>query len=173
MDRAGWNYPSGDFRVSDADRDQALGELSEAFRAGRLTAGEFEQRSGQALASRTGKELLALLADLPPGRPPVARGTAPAGAYRLFASRTAFAAAVAAICCTALAVGDAVSHGPSPQQREFLREMAARHGLHVPSAFPPNAGFDWAGTITPAAIAILLVVLILCLRGHLARTDRG
>ena len=65
MDRAGWNYPPGHIRVSDADRDRALSELSVAFQAGRITADEFDQRSGQALAARTGKELTALLADLP------------------------------------------------------------------------------------------------------------
>ena len=34
MDRAGWKYPSGDLRVSDADRERALHELSGAFQAG-------------------------------------------------------------------------------------------------------------------------------------------
>jgi len=58
-------YPSGDLRVSDADRDLALSELSEALRAGRITADEFDERSGQVLGARTGKELTALLADLP------------------------------------------------------------------------------------------------------------
>lgn len=41
-----------------------------------MTAEEFNQRSGQALRARTGKELTALLADLPPGGPPATR-TAP------------------------------------------------------------------------------------------------
>ncbi len=57
MDRAGWNYPSGNLRVSDADRDRALAELSEAFQAGRITPGEFDERSGQALHARTGSDL--------------------------------------------------------------------------------------------------------------------
>src|ERR1700733_16120566 len=52
MDRAGWKYPSGDLRVSDADRERALHELSGAFQAGRLTADEFDERSGQALNAR-------------------------------------------------------------------------------------------------------------------------
>lgn len=171
MDRAGWNYPSGDFRVSDADRDRALCELGEAFRVGRLTADEFAQRSGQALASRTGKELTGLLADLPAECPPRAPTATRERAAPSVAPRTAVAAALAAMCCSALAVGDAVAHGPSPRQREFAREMAARHGLSVPK-FPPSPGFDWAGTITPAAIAVLLVVLIVCLRVRLTRTGR-
>jgi hypothetical protein len=63
-------------RVSDADRDRALSELTEAFQAGWITADDFDQRSGQALGARTGKELTALLADLPVDR---ARLTPPAG----------------------------------------------------------------------------------------------
>jgi len=61
-------YSAGDLRVSDADRDRAISELSEHFQAGRLTAGEFDERSGQALQARTGKELAALFADLPRDR---------------------------------------------------------------------------------------------------------
>jgi hypothetical protein len=173
MERAGWNYPSGEIRASDADRDRALSELGEAFRAGRITIGEFDERSGQALASRTGRELTALLADLPPVSPPAPRVAAPVAASHVFASRTAFAAAITAMCCTALAVGAAVNHGPSPEQQEFIREWAARHGMQVPRGFPPNPGFDWVGTIAPAVIAVLLVVLIICLRKRLAREDRS
>jgi hypothetical protein len=51
--------------VSDADRDRAISELSDAFQAGRLTADEFEERSGEALRARTGKDIARLLADLP------------------------------------------------------------------------------------------------------------
>lgn len=69
MDRTGWHYPPGDLRVSDADRDRALAELSQAFQAGRITADEFDERSGQALHSRTGKELT--------GRVPQGNGGAP------------------------------------------------------------------------------------------------
>jgi hypothetical protein len=65
MDTATRDYPAGDIRVSDADRDRALSELSEHFQAGRLTADELDERSGQVLRARTGKELRALLADLP------------------------------------------------------------------------------------------------------------
>ena len=63
------NYPPGDLRVSDADRDMALAELSEHFQAGRLTADEMQERTDQALKARTGKELSAIMADLPVVRP--------------------------------------------------------------------------------------------------------
>jgi len=35
------SFPTGGIRVSDADRDQAIAELSEHFQAGRLTQEEF------------------------------------------------------------------------------------------------------------------------------------
>jgi len=56
-------------RASDADRDAVLSELSEHFQAGRLTAAEFDERAGQALAARTWGELRDLLRDLPAARP--------------------------------------------------------------------------------------------------------
>ena len=43
--------------------------------------------------------------------------------------------------------------------------------MAVPRGFPPNPGFDWVGTIAPAVIAVVLVVLIICLRKRLARDD--
>ena len=55
MDGADRGFPQGDLRVSDADRDRAQCELSEAFRVGRITADEFDQRSGQARAPAPGK----------------------------------------------------------------------------------------------------------------------
>jgi hypothetical protein len=47
VDAAGRDYyPPGDLRVSDADRDRALSELGQALQVGRITADEFDQRSG-------------------------------------------------------------------------------------------------------------------------------
>jgi Domain of unknown function (DUF1707) len=62
------NYPA-EMKASDADRDAVLSELSEHFQAGRLTAEEFDERAGQALAVRTWGELRDLLRDLPAARP--------------------------------------------------------------------------------------------------------
>jgi len=65
MDAASNQLAPGDLRVSDADRDRALAALSEHYQAGRLTLEEFEERSGQALASKTARELTGLFTDLP------------------------------------------------------------------------------------------------------------
>jgi hypothetical protein len=69
MDTPNRSFPRGDLRVSDADRDRAVSELSEHFQTGRLTQEEFEDRSGRALQARTGKELSELFTDLPHGLP--------------------------------------------------------------------------------------------------------
>jgi hypothetical protein len=154
------DYPAGDLRVSDADRDRALSELSEAFQAGRITASEFDQRSGQALAARTGKELTTLLADLPRGHSR-ADTTAPRQAHRELAPRIVIGtSAVAAVSLAALAVTNALSPAaPDNGDRQLAQEILAHLGLKA--QLPPAPGFDWTGTITPAAIAVLLVAIII------------
>jgi hypothetical protein len=66
------DYPPGGLRVSDAERDQAVAELSVHFQHGRLTQDEFEERTGRALKARTGAELADLFTDLPRGQVPPA-----------------------------------------------------------------------------------------------------
>ena len=167
MDRAGWNYPSDHLRVSDADRDRAVSELSEALQAGRITADEFDQRSGQALAARTGKELTALLADLPVERAPAPRA-APERAHRAVATRVAFTAGAAAIGFGAVAAASALRQGSTLQQREIFRQIMARHGMSAPPGVPPGPHLIWAGSVAPGAIAILLIALVVYLGVRLA-----
>jgi hypothetical protein len=71
MSTATKDYPSGGLRVSDADRDRAIAELSEHFQAGRLTAEELDDRTGRALQARTTADLAALFTDLPRRQVPV------------------------------------------------------------------------------------------------------
>ncbi len=54
-------------RAGDADRDRAVAALQQHHQAGRLTAEEFEERMGAALAATWLDELPPLLADLPVG----------------------------------------------------------------------------------------------------------
>ena len=98
MSTATRDHPSGSMRVSDADRDRAIAELSEHYQAGRLTTEELEDRTGRALQARTTADLAALFTDLPrrqapvtgaasapsaaPGAAPRAAGTAPASPAR-------------------------------------------------------------------------------------------
>jgi DUF1707 SHOCT-like domain len=65
MNATSGNYLAAAMKASDADRDAVLSDLSEHFQAGRLTAEEFDERAGRALAARTWGELKDLLRDLP------------------------------------------------------------------------------------------------------------
>jgi hypothetical protein len=169
MDAAGRDYyPPGDFRVSDADRDRALSELSEAFQAGRITADELDQRSGQVLRARTGRELTAPLADLPLVHPPPGRAAALERVHPGAATRITIGASVGAICFACVAATAALSSGPTLHQRELMREMLARQGVSVP--LPPAPGFNWPGVVAPGVIAALLLVLIIFLR--MTRAER-
>jgi hypothetical protein len=185
MDTAASGYPPGELRVSDAERDQALGELSQAFQAGRITAAELDQRSGQALRARTGQELTALLADLPRDHTPATRTTALDRAHCVLAAPRIVmgAAAVTAISLSAVAAANALSKpdtgtSDTSAHRQLAREVLARLGLPIPRALyinpvnPVHPGFDWAGTITPAAIAVLLVMLIIVL-ARVSRRQAG
>lgn len=173
MSTATRNYPTGNLRICDADRDQAVRELSEAFQAGRITADEFDLRSEQALGARTGQELMALLADLPHSgacEDPAVRGQT----LRQLAGRVVVGTSAAAtVSLAALAVTNALSHAaPVHQNRKLAEEILARMGLKVTLPPPPPApGFDWVGTITPAAIAVLLLAVILVVV-RVARTGR-
>ena len=55
-----------DLRISDADRNSVVSDLSEHFEAGRLSVTEFQERSGQAMNARTWRDLEGIFADLPP-----------------------------------------------------------------------------------------------------------
>jgi Domain of unknown function (DUF1707) len=53
-------------RISDADRNSVVSDLSEHFEAGRLSVTEFQERSEQAMNARTWSDLEGIFADLPP-----------------------------------------------------------------------------------------------------------
>lgn len=57
--------------AGDADREQAVGLLKEAFAEGRLTQIEYEDRIGRVYQARTYGDLDALTADVPHPQPPV------------------------------------------------------------------------------------------------------
>lgn len=174
MTTATRNYPAGDLRVCDADRDRALCELGDAFQAGRITADELDQRSQQALGARTGEELTALLADLPDDSACV-EAALPSQAHREVTTWTVIGtSAAAATSLAALALTNALSHpGPRRYDRRLAQEVLARVGLKVSlPAHLPAPGFDWVGTITPAAIAAVLVAVIILVL-HVTRARQG
>jgi hypothetical protein len=174
MHPAARDYPPGDQRVSDADRDHAVSELSEAFQAGRITTDEFEQRSGQALSARTGKDLSALFGDLQKDDVAAARTAVGhlARSPRVVATwivMGASGAAATSLAFLALANALSTSAGLTLAQREAKRALAqkilARQGFKISVPLPPSGahGIDWVGIVTPAVIAVLLIALIVVL----------
>ena len=71
------NLGRRELRASHADRERVIGTLKAAFVQGMLAKSEFDQRVGQAFASRTCAELAALTADLQV-EPVTARSAQPA-----------------------------------------------------------------------------------------------
>src|SRR3984957_16599017 len=100
-------FPPGDLRVSDAERDLAVSELSRAFQVGRLTTEEFQHRSEQAFAARTGNELTLLLADLRVERAPVATEVVKHDHLAPERPRVFLGATIAAACFALVAVANA------------------------------------------------------------------
>jgi Domain of unknown function (DUF1707) len=145
MDTEGRGFPPGHLRVSDAERDQALSELSGAYQAGRITADEFDSRSTQALIAQTGEELAAPLADLPLGHGPVDAAAAdiatPRRADSYFVSRLTIGTFLTAICFGGVAVSNAL-----------------------------HPGVGWTVALIPAAVAVFCIMMVIALR---VRTRRG
>ena len=120
MDMDSRSFPHGDIRVSDAERDRAIAELSEHFQSGRLTQDEFAERSGKALEARTGNDLSQLFTDLPrrPASPAPSTETAPEPAFgphppaRLGVARILIPALIAVIV-VANVVGNTAGHSHS------------------------------------------------------------
>jgi hypothetical protein len=144
MDRPSGSFPGSQTRVSDAERDQAVAELSEHFQAGRLMQEEFDDRSGRALQARTRGDLSVLFVDLPrrtapaPAAPaPAAPGPAvsPAPALGLVGMRAGRLPVARVLIGCVLAVTVAAN-------------VLGGHG-HV------HAGLGW---LLPAAIACVVVV---------------
>ena len=109
MSTATRDHPSGSLRVSDADRDRAIAELSEHYQAGRLTTEELEDRTGRALQARTSADLAALFTDLPRRQAPVtsAAPSTPVGPGRSWPARVPVApvAVLAVVVVLALLSG--------------------------------------------------------------------
>jgi hypothetical protein len=100
-------------KASDADRDAVLSDLSEHFQAGRLTAEEFDERAGRALAARTWGELKDLLRDLPttlPGPRAPAAASSAARPERLSGRRTPVPIPVLVGIGIAIAVSVGIAH---------------------------------------------------------------
>lgn len=67
-----------EFRISDAEREEAIDALGTHMRDGRLDIDEYGDRTARATAAKTRGELVALFSDLPEPRPAMLREHLPA-----------------------------------------------------------------------------------------------
>lgn len=63
------DYQPSNVRISDAEREDALGKLGEHMSAGRLDIDEFGERSARVATAKTRGDLLELFGDLPEPKP--------------------------------------------------------------------------------------------------------
>lgn len=71
-------YQPSDIRISDSEREDALGKLGEHMSAGRLDIDEYGERTARVTAAKTRGQLLDLFGDLPEPRPVFGRPAPPA-----------------------------------------------------------------------------------------------
>lgn len=62
-------YQPSNIRISDSEREDALGKLGEHMSAGRLDIDEYGERSAMVATAKTRGELLGLFGDLPEPKP--------------------------------------------------------------------------------------------------------
>lgn len=69
--------PYSNIRISDAERDLAMGALGEHLSTGRLELGEYDVRCTRVIAARTRADLEALFTDLPEPHPDLSAAVLP------------------------------------------------------------------------------------------------
>lgn len=140
------DFPQGAIRVSDAERDAAVAELSQHYQQGRLTGAEFDERSGQAFAAKTGDQLHALFVDLPAiatSPPPPQAGLPAVPGVQAAAQASRSRGRVVAAC--------------------IIGYFAFINGI---SAIASAAGQDWGSTIGAIIPTTVLVLIFLALIRH-------
>jgi hypothetical protein len=148
VDTPGRDFPQGAIRVSDAERDAAVAELSQHYQQGRLTAAEFDERSGQAFAAKTGDQLHALFVDLPATStsPPPSQDALPAvpGVHAAARPHRSPGRVIAACVLAYIALGNGIG------------------------AVASVASQDWGsalGAIIPTMIILLIILTLIRKRG--------
>ncbi|GLZ14306.1 hypothetical protein Acsp04_45410 [Actinomadura sp. NBRC 104425] len=83
-------FATGDLRVSDAEREQVVARLQDAYAEGRLEHAEFDMRMHLAMTAKTRSDLATVMRDLTPGPGlPEAEGE-PTGEERVVAALAHF-----------------------------------------------------------------------------------
>jgi hypothetical protein len=111
MDTPTRDFQHGTIRVSDAERDRAVAELSEHYQSGRLTLEEFDDRSNSALRAKGTLASPAAADPAFPAAPAFPVGTGGRRRGGPLAARAVIAGVIALIVLGNLAGALAGSHG--------------------------------------------------------------
>lgn len=104
------DYQRSNIRVSDTEREDALGKLGQHMSEGRLDLDEYGERTAKVTAAKTRGELLDLFGDLPEPRPAFGRPAPPAatragGAPRPVPAGPRAVQVLAGVAAVALVIG--------------------------------------------------------------------
>lgn len=145
----------GQMRASDRDRDNTADWLRTAFAEGRLTKGEYDERIGQALSSKTYAELEALTADLPRKLPGI---IAPAPAAR--AEPRTNPLAIAALACGVAGVfTSGLTSIPAIILGHLARGQIRRSGASGKDLATIGLALGWAAVALAAIMTIAFTAL--------------
>ncbi|MEV5830057.1 DUF1707 and DUF4870 domain-containing protein [Spirillospora sp. NPDC052242] len=151
----------GHLRVSDAEREPALGRLKDAFAEGRIDHDEFDMRTHLVLTAKTRDDLAAATGDLAPA--PAAAGpvAAPEGGDRV-------AAAVAhGLGAWTLFVGPLVVMLTRGRRSEYVRRQAAEAvNLQLTLLLITIVTFGVGGMVYAVAWIASIVAAIYALAGE-------
>ncbi|WP_131738062.1 DUF1707 and DUF4870 domain-containing protein [Actinomadura roseirufa] len=113
------SYAVGDLRVSDAERDQVVQRLQDAYAEGRIDNDELDMRSHLAMTAKTRSDLGVVTRDLVPVTTgAVTRSEEPTGEDRMLA------AAAHAVAVPTLFVGPLLLMLLSGKRSEYIRRQA-------------------------------------------------
>jgi Domain of unknown function (DUF4190)/Domain of unknown function (DUF1707) len=146
--------PAAPIRVTDRDRDTAIGVIQTSYTVGRLTRAEHDTRVGQALAAQTYAQLDLLTADLPerPVYPdaPVAAGP----------RRTNGLAVAALVCGLAQPFTGMLSTIPAIAFGHVARGQIRRTGEDGQSMATWGMALGWAGLIAVVMAVIGIIAFV-------------
>ena len=151
--------PSPQLRVTDRDRDAAVGVIQDSYAAGRLTKAEHDTRVGHAIAALTYEQLDQLTADLP-GRPAY-----PDAPVAVAPRRTNGLAVAALVCGIAQPFTGMITTIPAIALGHVARSQIRRSGEDGRSMATWGLALGWAG-LAAVLVAILLFVALIALVAH-------
>ena len=154
------SHAVGELRVSDAERDQVVERLQNAYAEGRIDHDEFDIRTHLAMTAKTRNDLGAVTGDLAVPSPALP-GEAPTGEDRMLAA-TAHALAI-----PTLFVGPLVLMLVSGKRSPYIRGQAAEAvNFHVTLLLVTIVTFGIGGALYAVAWILSVIAALFALTGQ-------